>query len=124
MHQEPADLGDVKEEMDESREAKAEMRMVEVQDAEEIPLPHMTINVMEGTEAVSTQECVIQEAWHGWWESLRMAHRMQWVMAAALWDKSRGKLMVHVKKLTQEEAENFEENGMEVDAFGMEEWAD
>jgi len=30
-----------------------------IQDAEEMPLPHMTGNVMEGTKAISTQECVV-----------------------------------------------------------------
>ena len=98
----------------------------------------MTGNVMEGTEAISMQECMVWEAWHGWWESLRAAHRMWQVMVAALWDRLRGKPMVHVKKLTQEEVENFEiwrtcfleegdsfeENGMEVDAFGMCDWED
>src|SRR5882724_7508652 len=101
------------------------------------PLPHMTVNVMEGTEAISMQECVVQEAWCGWWESLKMAHRMLQVMAA-LQDKLRGEPMVCVKKLMQEEAENFEiwrtcfleegnsfeENGMEVNAFRMCDWVD
>jgi len=59
-------------------------------------------------------------------------------VVAALWEGPRGELTVHVKKLTQEEAENFkiwrtrfleegdsfEENGMEVDAFGMCDWED
>ena len=68
----------------------------------EIPLPHMNGNVMEGTEAISTQECVVWEAWNGWWESLRMAHRMWRVMVAALWYESRGEKTVCVKKLTEE----------------------
>ena len=103
-----------------------------------MPVPHMTGNVMEGTEAVSMQECVVREAWLGWWERLRAAHRMQRVAVAALRDGSRGEATVHVKKLTQEEVENleiwrthfleegdsFEENGMEVDAFGMCDWED
>jgi len=67
MHPEPADVGDAEEEME----------PYEVQDDEEMAVPHMTGNVMEGTKAVSTQECMVQEAWHGWWESLRAAHRMQ-----------------------------------------------
>ena len=69
---------------------------------------------------------------------MRVAHRMWQVMVAALWDGPRGEAMVHVKKLTLEEAENFkiwrehfleegdsfEENGMEVYAFGMCNWED
>ena len=61
---------------------------------------------------------------------MKMAHRMWWVMEAALQDELRGEPVVHVKNLMQEEAENFEiwrtcfleegdsfeENGMEVDA--------
>ena len=103
-----------------------------------IPLPHTTGNVMEGTKAVSMQECMVWEAWCVWWESLREAHRMQQVAVAALWDGSRGETTVHVKKLMQEEAENFEiwrthfleegdsfeENGMEVDAFRLCNWED
>ena len=90
------------------------------------------------TQAISIQESVVWEAWHGWWESLRVAHRMWWVVAAALQDESRGGSTVHVKKLMQEEVENFEiwrtwfleegdsfeENGMEVDAFRMCNWED
>jgi len=63
---------------------------------------------------------------------------MRQVTVAALWDRSRGEPTVHVKKLMQEEAENFEiwrtcfleegdsfeENGMELDAFGMCDWED
>jgi len=58
-------------------------------------------------------------------------------VGAALWNELRGELMVHVKKLMQVEAKNyeiwrthfleeggsFEENGMEV-AFGMCDWVD
>jgi len=66
IHSEPANVGDAKEEME----------AIEVQDLEENPVPHTTRNIMEGTEAVSMQECIVLEAWHGWWESLRVAHRM------------------------------------------------
>ena len=69
---------------------------------------------------------------------MRVAHRMRQVVVAALWDGPRGEAMVLVKKLMPEEAENleiwrehfleegdsFEENGMEVDAFGMCNWED
>src|SRR5882724_7451463 len=104
MHQELTDVGDAEEEMGSYGIQDAEANRV--QNAEEIPLPHMTANVMQGTEAVSTQECVVQEAWCGWWESLRAAHRMRRVAVAALQDVSRGEAMVCVKKLTQE-AENL-----------------
>jgi len=88
MHQELTDVGDAEEEMGSYGIQDAEANRV--QNAEEIPLPHMTANVMQGTEAVSTQECVVQEAWCGWWESLRAAHRMRQVMVAALWDGKGG----------------------------------
>ena len=67
MHSELANVGDAKEGME----------AIEVQDLEENPVPHMTRNIMEGTEAVSMQECMVWEAWHRWWESLRAAHRMR-----------------------------------------------
>ena len=66
MHSELANVGDAEEGME----------AIKVQDLEENPVPHTTGNIMEGTEAVSRQECIVQEAWHGWWESLRVAHRM------------------------------------------------
>jgi len=87
--------------------------------------------------AISTQELVIQEAWHRWEDSLRTAHRMQQVVAASLWDGSRGELSVCVKRLMGkeenlekwrdqflEEGDSFEEYGMEVNAFGMDDWED
>src|SRR5882724_6057986 len=78
VHPELADLGDTEEEME----------LDEIRDAgEEMPLPHMTGNVMEGTKAISMQESVVWEAWHGWEESLREAHRMWRVALAALHDE-------------------------------------
>ena len=88
--------------------------------------------VMEETKAISMQESVVWETWHGWEESLRMA--VQRVMAAVLQDEWTGESLVHVRRLMPEEWENyeewrdqfleeqesFEEDGMEVDAFGME----
>jgi len=140
VHPEPANVGDAEEEMEPEgiQDAEVEMGPFKVQYAKEMPLPHMTGNVMEGTEPVSMQECVVWEAWRGWWESLKAAYWMQRVMVAALWDGSRGEPMVHVKKLMEEEEENFkiwrtcvleegdifEENGIEVDAFGMCVWED
>ena len=44
------------------QDAKVEMGPFEDQDAEEMPLPYMTGNVMEGTEVISTQECMVWEA--------------------------------------------------------------
>ena len=75
---------------------------------EEMALPQTVGEPMGDTEAISIQESVVLDAWNGWWESLRVAHRMQWVTAAALNDESRGGPMVHVKKLMQEEAEKLE----------------
>jgi len=99
----------------------------------EIPLPQTVGQVTEETKAISTQESVVQEAWHGWEESLGTAHRMQQVTVAALWDESRRESSVCVRILMPEEwesyekwreqfleeQESFEEDGMEVDAFGM-----
>jgi len=48
VHSEPADVGDAEG-----------MEAIEVQDLEENPVPHMTRNIMEGTEAVSMQECMV-----------------------------------------------------------------
>src|SRR5882724_5785668 len=50
----------------------------------EMPLVQMAAEVMEETELISMQESVVQEAWCGWEESLRMANRMQRVRAVAM----------------------------------------
>jgi len=47
-------------------------------------LPQMEGEGDEKTEVISMQDSVICEAWNGWEDSLRMAHRMRWVTAAAL----------------------------------------
>jgi len=111
---------------------------VETGDAEDhVPMLQMAANVTEETESISTQESLIREAWHGWEDSLRMAHRMRRVGAAALRDESTLEPSLRVRKLTREEQENlekwkvhflgqpegFEEDEMEVDAFGMDELA-
>ena len=44
----------------------------------------------EGTKVISMQDLVVREAWHRWEDSLRMAHRMRWVMVATLRDGPRG----------------------------------
>jgi len=65
-----------------------------------------------------------------------MAHRMQRVRAAALWDESTQEPSLHMRKLTQDEWENLdmwkvhflgelegvEEDEMEADAFEMDQW--
>src|SRR5882724_5643899 len=96
----------------------------------------MAAKVTEETELISMQESVVLEAWHGWEESLRMANRMWRVGEVALWDESTWEPSIPARRLTQEEWENlekgkvqfleewdsFEEDGMEVDAFGPDEW--
>ena len=74
---------------------------------EEMPLPQMAGEAIEETKVISTQESVIREAWHGWEDSLRMAHRMWWVTGAALRDRSRGEPSVHVTRLMEKEEENL-----------------
>ena len=104
----------------------------------EMHLPQMAGEGNEGTEVISVQDSVICEAWQGWEDSLRMAHRMQWVAGATLWDRLRGEPSEQVNKLTEKEEENlrkwkeqfleeeesFEEYSMEVNAFGMDDWSD
>jgi len=52
MHLEPVKIGDCEKEM---------------------PLSRWQLRFTEETEIISMQESVVQEAWHGWEESLRMA---------------------------------------------------
>src|SRR5882724_5938751 len=75
----------------------------------EMPLVQMAAELMEETELISMQESVVQEAWHGWEESLRMAYRMWRVGSAALWDKLTWEPSIPVRRLTQDEWENLEE---------------
>src|SRR5882724_5461624 len=111
--------------------------LIQPGDAEkEMPQVQMAAEVTEGTELISMQESVVQEAWHGWEESLRMANRMRRVGAVALQDESTWEPPIPARRLTQEEWENlekwkgqfleewdsFEEDGMEVDAFRLDEW--
>jgi len=79
MHSELVDTGDAKEEM---------------------PMVQMAAKVTEETETISTQELVVWVAWHGWEESLRMAHRLSRVREVALWDKSVWEPSIHVRRLT------------------------
>jgi len=92
--------------------------------------------VGEETEDVSVPEFVAHEAWCGWKECLRMAHTQQRIGAMALQGKMPLEPWVCVKRMTEEEwdqfeawkmkflskTDNFEEDSMEVDAFGMYEW--
>src|SRR5882724_7162971 len=82
---------------------------VKIGDAEkEMPLVQMAAEVTEETEIISMQESVVQEAWHGWEESLRMANRMRRVGAVALRDESTREPSIPARRLTQEEWENLE----------------
>ena len=103
---------------------------------EQMSVPHVEAKVMEETETINTQKSLVWEAWHGWEESLWMAHRMQRVWAAALWDELTWEPSLCMRKLTQDEwvnldkwkvhflgeLEGFEEDEMEADAFGMVQW--
>ena len=51
---------------------------------------------------------MIWEAWNGWEESLRMAHRMWRVGAVALWEETTWEPSIHVMRLMLEEWENLE----------------
>ena len=91
---------------------------------------------MEETKTISMQESLVWEAWCRREESLWMAHRMWRVGAAALQDELTWEPSLCIRKLMQEEWENldkwkvhflgkpegFEEEEMEVDAFGMDQW--
>jgi len=61
MHPGPANVGDPEEEMELNyiRDGEAGMGPFKIQDAKEMPLRHATGNVMEGTEAISMQECMV-----------------------------------------------------------------
>ena|SRR5882724_118620 len=50
----------------------------------DVHMPKMAGEGNEKTEVISMQDLVIREAWHGWEDSLRTAHRMRQVAAAAL----------------------------------------
>src|SRR5882724_3211878 len=71
---------------------------------------HMPLMAGEGdekTEVISVQDSVIHEAWCGWEDSLRMAHRMRQVTAAALQNRPRGEPSERVTRLTPKEGENL-----------------
>jgi len=99
-------------------------------------IPQEEAKVMEETKTISMEESLVWEAWCGWEESLQMAYRMWWVGAAALWDELTQEPLLHVRKLMQDEQENldkwkvhflgepecFEEDELEADAFGMDQW--
>jgi len=42
----------------------------------DVHLPQMAGEGDEKIEVISMQDSVVREAWHGWEDSLRMAHRM------------------------------------------------
>jgi len=86
-----------------------------------------------GLEGISLQERLFREAWRGWEESLRMArrHRRLGEVAAKLTISAEPKIIV--QKLAEDEeaqfkvwktrflgqVEGFEEEGMEMGAFGL-----
>src|SRR5882672_11870004 len=88
-----------------------------------------------GLEGISLQERLFREAWRGWEESLRMAHRHRQLreVAAKLHNSSEPKIIM--QRLAEDEearlkvwktqflgqAEGFEEEGMEMGAFGLDE---
>src|SRR5882724_3861574 len=50
----------------------------------DVHMPQMAGKGDEKTEVISMQDSVVHEAWRGWEVSLRTAHRMRQVTAAAL----------------------------------------
>jgi len=86
-----------------------------------------------GLEGITLQERLFREAWRGWEESLRMArrHRRLGEVAAKLPKSAEPKIIV--QRLAEDEearlkvwktrflgqAEGFEEEGMEIGAFGL-----
>jgi len=96
----------------------------------------MAAKFTEETEKILTQELLIQEAWCGWEESLQAAQRMWRVGEAVFQDESTWEPLLFMKKQMQDKQENlnkwkvhflgepegFEEEEIEVDAFGMDEW--
>ena len=65
------------------------------------------IKVGEEIEEVSMPESVAHEAWCGWKECLKMAHRQWRIGAVALQGKLLLEPLVHVKKMTEEEWNQF-----------------
>ena len=104
----------------------------------DVHMPQMAGKGDEKTEIISVQDSVVHEAWCGWEDSLRMAHRMRRVAVAALRNRLRGEPSERVNQLTPKEGENlkkwkewfleeedsFEEYSMEVNAFRMDDWSD
>jgi len=104
----------------------------------DVHMPQMAGEGDEKTEIISVQDSVVREAWRGWEDNLRTAHRMRWVAAAALQNRLRGEPSECVTRLTPKEGENlrkwkehsleeedsFEEYSMEVNAFEMDDWSD
>jgi len=75
--------------------------LVKTGDAEEkMPLVQMASKVTEETKLINMQESVVQEAWNRCEESLRTAHRMWRVGAAALWDELTWEPSIPVRRLT------------------------
>jgi len=86
-----------------------------------------------GLEGITLQERLFREAWRGWEESLRMArrHRRLGEVAAKLPKSAKPRIIV--QRLAEDEeawlkawktqflgqAEGFEEEGMEIGAFGL-----
>jgi len=108
-------------------------------DAEEgLSRLQMTAKVTEESERISAWEFLVQEAWHGWEESLQTSHRMRKVRQVALWDELTWEPSIVICKLMQDEREkldgwkehflgepeSFVEVEMEAHAFGMDIWDD
>ena len=73
----------------------------------DVHMPQMAGEGDEKTEIISVQDSVVREAWRGWEDNLRTAHRMRWVAAAALQNRLRGEPSECVTRLMLKEGENL-----------------
>ena len=69
----------------------------------DVQMPQMAGEGNEKTEVISMQDSVFREAWCEWEDSLRTAHRMRQVAAAALRNRPRGEPSECVTRLTPKE---------------------
>ena len=113
-----------------------DLELIQTEYAKEgVSMLQMVVKVMEETKKNSSQELLIREAWQGWEESLRTSPMMQRVREAALLDETTWEPLIHMRRLMREGQENmekwvqflggpetFEEDGMEVNTFGLDEW--
>jgi len=103
---------------------------------EDIPSRPVT-KILDGNEEVSMKEHRVQDAWHVWEDSLRVACRMRRMGEVVVKYKPLGDPMVQMWKLAKEEQEQleiwrtqyidapdgFEDEGMDGGVFGLDGWS-